>query len=174
MTARQRMPASLAARRTACAWLPPELRTTPSVPSGSRATAFVAPRNLKLPVRCRHSGLSQISRPQASSSASTRTGARRQTRPPMRVRAPARSGPSAKAEVPLEEARDLRVAVEPVAQPGDAVSFILVAKIGDLAPALAQRLHHLLGLADRHPRVVGAVHDQQRAADAVDLVDGRD
>src|SRR3978361_264288 len=174
MTARQRMPASLAARRTACAWLPPELRTTPSVPAGSRKTAFVAPRNLKLPVRCRHSGLSQISRPQASSSASMCSTGVRQTRPSTRVGAPAGAGPAAKAEVPFEEARDLGVAVEPVREPGDAVSLILVAKIGDLAPALAQRLHHLLGLADRHPRVVGAVHDQQRAADAVDLVDGRD
>ena len=74
----------------------------------------------------------------------------------------------------LQERRNTRIAVEAVRQAGDAMAFVLVAQVLDRRVAGAQRLHDLLGLADRHARVVGAVDHHQRAGDALDLADRRD
>src|SRR3990167_131849 len=44
-------------------WLPVEQQTTPGVPGGKAASAFIAPRSLKAPIGCVVSSLSSISCP---------------------------------------------------------------------------------------------------------------
>src|SRR6202011_1451819 len=44
----------------------------------------------------------------------------------------------------------------------------------DRAAERAQSADHLLGFADRHPRVIRSVYHQQRRRNAVDALDGRD
>ena len=74
-----RTPRRAAATATACAWLPALAAQTPafSTASGRRSIAFVAPRTLNEPVRCRHSALSITSPPnRRESSPERRIGVR--------------------------------------------------------------------------------------------------
>ncbi len=64
-----------AALATAWPWLPEECVTTPArrAAGSSWRSALVAPRSLKLPVRCNGSGLSRIVPPVSASSAGLRS-----------------------------------------------------------------------------------------------------
>src|SRR3954453_18711559 len=57
-------------------------------------------------------------------------------------------------EVPIQERPDRRVADQPVRQLDDPVPLVVEAQVLDHPAALLDRGHDLLGLADRHARVV--------------------
>src|SRR5579883_3637782 len=57
---------------------------------------------------------------------------------------------------------------------GVLMPFILEAQILDGHAPAAQRLDDLLGLADRHARIVGAMRDKERRGNAIYLMNGRD
>ena len=61
MTMNERAPRSWAASASAAAWLPEEWVATPRSSSAGESleTAFIAPRNLNAPARCRFSHLNQ-------------------------------------------------------------------------------------------------------------------
>ena len=80
------MPRSLAASATACAWFPALAATTP-VEGGSVAITFIAPRNLKEPVRWRFSHFSSTGEPVRSPRSVLGTTGVSRTRPAMRSRA---------------------------------------------------------------------------------------
>src|SRR5581483_11944004 len=56
----------------------------------------------------------------------------------------------------------------------DAMAFVLDADVLDRGAACLQRLDHLLGFADRHTGVPGAVDHDEGRADLIDAVDGRE
>ena len=90
-----RRPDSAAARASAAPWLPDECVATVPTSFGSRATAFVAPRILKEPARCRFSHLKTSSTPSNASSVRLVSTGVRCTRPSIRCAAAttsARSG----------------------------------------------------------------------------------
>jgi hypothetical protein len=73
----------------------------------------------------------------------------------------------------VEELDHLRVGLDSVLAFREAVALVLVdEQFG--RDVFARGLDHLLGLAERDPRVVRAVDDEQRRTDAVGAVDRTD
>ncbi len=83
------MPRAAAAQASAWPWLPEECVTTPAThcAGDSVRAALVAPRNLKLPVRCNVSGFSRTVPPVRSSSSGWRIIGVWTTCSPIRARA---------------------------------------------------------------------------------------
>ena len=89
------MPRSAAAVASASAWFPELCVTTPrgASPSAMLRTAFVAPRILKLPVRCMDSHLNVTGRPASADTAAPAIAGVRSTNGAMRAAAAAMSVP---------------------------------------------------------------------------------
>ena len=57
----------------------------------------------------------------------------------------------------IEELGDCRIGADPVGQLDQAVTFVFEPQILDRLTAFTQAVDYLLGLADRHARIVGAM-----------------
>src|ERR1700687_1783306 len=71
----------------------------------------------------------------------------------------------ARTHVPLEEREHLGIRVRAVRGLREAMRFVLIPQVVDLATAIAQRPHDLLRLDDRDTRIVRAMDDHQGRPD---------
>src|SRR4051794_23093157 len=78
-----------------------------------------------------------------------------------------------RSEIRPEKFRHSWIDLQLVLELGDLVPLVFETNELDRPPEVAQLFDHLLGLANRHARIVRPVDHQQRRPDLVDVIDWR-